>query len=66
MLRVPVDQAIVDDCRVLARQIAADVHSYIDTHTSVGVERTTLRALGVDGVDEHGVPLVNAAIGRGR
>jgi beta-lysine 5,6-aminomutase alpha subunit len=63
---VPVDIRKVGQCRALAGAIADDVQRYIDAHTTVGVERTILRAYGADGVDDHGVPLVNLAVDRYR
>jgi len=51
-------------CRELASEIADDVQRYIDSHTTVGVERTILRAYGAEGVDDQGVPLVNTAVDR--
>ena len=64
MAHVPMDEEKVATCRGLAARVADDVQRYIDAHTSVGVERTTLRSFGADGVDDQGVPLVNAAIDR--
>jgi beta-lysine 5,6-aminomutase alpha subunit len=64
MLRVPMDEKKVARCRELAAAVADDVQGYIDTHTSVGVERTILRAYGVEGVDDQGAPLVNLAVDR--
>lgn len=64
MATVPMDEQKVARCRELAAGVADDVQSYIDTHTSVGVERTTLRAYGAFGVDDQGIPLVNAAVDR--
>lgn len=64
MATVPVDDKVVARCRELAASIANDVQSYIDAHTTVGVERVVLRALGVVGVDDQGVPLVNALVDR--
>jgi beta-lysine 5,6-aminomutase alpha subunit len=64
MLRVPMDEKKVARCRELAAAVAEDVQGYIDGHTSVGVERTILRAYGVDGVDDQGAPLVNLAVDR--
>src|SRR5580692_5683674 len=52
--------------RTLAGEIADDVQRYIDAHTTVGVERTILRAYGADGVDDQGAPLVNTAVERYR
>jgi beta-lysine 5,6-aminomutase alpha subunit len=61
---VPMDAAKVARCRELAREVADDVQRYIDAHTTVGVERTILRAYGAEGVDGEGVPLVNTAVDR--
>ena len=64
MATVPMDERKVASCRAIASDIADDVQRYIDTHTSVGAERTILRAYGVDGVDDQGAPLVNTAVER--
>ena len=64
MLTVPMDPEKVSRCRRLAAAVADDVQRYIDAHTSVGVERTILRAYGVDGVDDQGAPLVNVVVDR--
>jgi beta-lysine 5,6-aminomutase alpha subunit len=64
MATVPVDLRKVADCRRIAGEIADDVQRYISRHTSVGVERTVVRAYGVEGVDDQGVPLVNALVER--
>jgi beta-lysine 5,6-aminomutase alpha subunit len=66
MATVPVDVQKVARCRQLASAIAADVQHFIDAHTTVGVERTALRAYGVEGVDDEGVPLVNLVVDRYR
>jgi beta-lysine 5,6-aminomutase alpha subunit len=66
MATVPMDPKKVARCRAIAGQIADDVQRYIDAHTTVGVERTILRAYGAEGVDDQGVPLVNTAIERYR
>lgn len=63
-MRVPMDESKVARCRELAGKVADDVQRYIDGHTSVGAERTFLRAYGVDGVDDHGAPLVNLVVDR--
>src|SRR5687767_13911167 len=61
---IALDPALVDRCRSLASDIAREVQRFIDAHTSVGVERTVVRALGVEGVDGQGTPLVNTLIDR--
>ncbi len=64
MARVALDQALVDRCRSVARDIASEVQQFIDGHTTVGVERTVARALGVEGVDDAGTPLANRLVDR--
>src|SRR5579863_6355454 len=64
MASVPMDPRKVARCRQMAAEIADDVQRYIDAHTTVGVERTMLRAYGAEGVDDQGVPLVNTAVER--
>ncbi len=66
MATVPMDVRKVARCREIAAEIADDVQRYIDAHTTVGVERTILRAYGAEGVDDQGVPLVNTAVERYR
>jgi len=66
MPTVPMDVVKVARCRALAAEIADDVQRYIDAHTTVGVERTILRAYGAEGADDQGVPLVNTAVERYR
>jgi beta-lysine 5,6-aminomutase alpha subunit len=61
---IALDPALVDRCRSLSSDIASEVQRFIDAHTSVGVERTVVRALGVEGVDGQGTPLVNTLIDR--
>src|SRR6478609_2486467 len=64
MAHVEVDQALVDRCRRLSSDIADEVQTFIDAHTTTGVERTVARALGVEGVDDRGTPLVNTLVER--
>ena len=59
-LRLPAGK--IAEARELAGAIASPVHSYIEAHTTVTVERATLRALGADGVDSLGVPVPNLAV----
>ncbi len=54
--------AVVDKARQFARDIAADTQKFIEKHTSVTIERTCARLLGVDGVDSQGVPLPNILV----
>ncbi len=60
MSKLHLDQNVIDAARSSASRVAADMQRFIDRHTTVTVERTILRLLGVDGVTEAGVPLPNA------
>lgn len=62
MSKLNLDQATIDNCRNAARDIAEDVQGFIDEHTTTATERTVLRLLGVDGVDEVEVPLPNVVV----
>ncbi|HEX6481778.1 MAG TPA: lysine 5,6-aminomutase subunit alpha [Ktedonobacteraceae bacterium] len=62
MPHLRLDPALVDEARALARHIVAPVIDYINAHTTVAIERATLRLIGVDGVDDTGVPLPNCVV----
>ena len=49
--------------RKLAKSVAEDTQAFIDQHTTVAIERTVCRLLGIDGVDEVGIPLPNIVVG---
>jgi beta-lysine 5,6-aminomutase alpha subunit len=49
-------------CRDLAREVAAGVRRETERFTTVSTERTVLRLLGVDGVDENDVPVPNRVV----
>lgn len=53
---------VVEKARQHAKNIALDTQDFIDKHTTVAVERTVCRLLGIDGVDEVGVPLPNVVV----
>ena len=53
---------LVDEARASAKKIAADAQVFIDAHSTVTVERTICRLLGIDGVDEFDVPLPNVVV----
>ncbi len=52
----------VAQARELAGNIAQDVQSFVERYTTVAVERTLCRLMGIDGVDENGVPLPNVVV----
>jgi beta-lysine 5,6-aminomutase alpha subunit len=59
MNKLNLDRQTIDDCRKQAEKIADQVHQFICRHTTVSVERSILRLLGIDGVDRFDVPLAN-------
>jgi len=52
----------ISSARQAAMEIAQEVDRYIAKRTTVSVERTVLRLMGVDGVDEAGIPLPNRVV----
>jgi len=52
----------VEYARSLASSIASDVQGFADNYTTVAVERTICRLMGIDGVDENGIPLPNVVV----
>ena len=52
----------VAKARESAKNVAVDAQNFIDLHTTVSVERTICRLLGIDGVDEYDVPLPNVVV----
>ncbi|MCK9625428.1 MAG: lysine 5,6-aminomutase subunit alpha [Bacteroidales bacterium] len=52
----------IDYARSLAKNIADDVQTFVESYTTVAVERTLCRLLGIDGVDENQVPLPNVVV----
>lgn len=62
MSRLNLNKNIIESCRKLAKDVLIDVQSYIDKHTTKTVERAQLRLLGIDGVNEFNVPLVNVIV----
>lgn len=62
MNKLNLDINKINECRNLAESIALDVQSFIDKHSTVSVERTVLRLLGIDGVDEFNVPFPNRIV----
>jgi beta-lysine 5,6-aminomutase alpha subunit len=46
-------------CRKYAKAVARDTQDFIDLHTTVSVERTICRLLGIDGKNDVDIPLPN-------
>lgn len=57
-----IDDASVARCRALANEIVEPVERFIHAHSTLSVERATLRLLGIDGVDADEIPLPNRIV----
>jgi beta-lysine 5,6-aminomutase alpha subunit len=59
---LPLDPAKVERCRALADEATAKVLELVQRHTTVSIERTALRLLGLHDAGPRGIPLVNVAV----
>lgn len=60
--KLNLDKGLIEKARSSARRIAEDMQEFIDQHTTISVERTIARLLGIDGVDEIDKPLPNVIV----
>src|SRR5207253_1520200 len=64
MAQLFVDAEKIARARELARSAAMGVQAFIDRHSTVSIERTVLRLLGIAGVGSRGAPLANLMVDR--
>ncbi len=62
MNKLNLNEKTVTEARQYAKKIAKETQTFIDKHTTVSVERTVCRLLGVDGVNEFDVPYPNILV----
>jgi len=60
--KLNLDPKLIDSARSRAARIAESMQTFIDRHTTVSTERTVLRLLGIDGVDDVDTPLPNVVV----
>lgn len=60
--KLDIDFDRVDYAKTIAKNIATDVQQFVEEYTTVAVERTLCRLVGIDNVDENGVPLPNVVV----
>ncbi len=60
--KIKIDHELLGRCRKAAVRISDNVMSSIAGRTTTSVERTVARLLGIDGVDEQGIPLPNVLV----
>ena len=61
-MELRIDTGAVGRCRELAEAIVAPVSEFIGRHSTVSVERSVVRLLGVDGVGSDEVPVPNLVV----
>ena len=60
--KLNLDQKKIKNSRNAARKIAEETQNFIENHTTISVERTVVRLLGVDNVNEIEEPLPNVLV----
>jgi beta-lysine 5,6-aminomutase alpha subunit len=60
--KLHLDRSKVDLARENAGKIAEKLHAWIGDYTTTTTERAAARLLGIDGVDQGGVPLANVMV----
>ncbi len=64
-MKLKLDQNKIKTCRVIARKVADDVKRMIDRHSTVAIERSCLRLMGVEGakaLNQQSYPLANIVV----
>ena len=64
MSQLFVDRQKIARARELAQSAARGVQGFIDQHTTVAIERTVLRLLGISGAGSRGAPVANLMVDR--
>ncbi|MFH5882164.1 lysine 5,6-aminomutase subunit alpha [Liberiplasma polymorphum] len=62
MSKLHLNKEIIEKCRLDAETISSDIYAFIEKHSTVSVERALLRFLGIDGVNQIDIPLVNTIV----
>lgn len=60
--KLNLNQDLVNESREISKRIAEDTQKFIERHSTVTVERTVCRLLGIDGINDMGVPLPNLVV----
>jgi len=62
MSKLNLNQTLIAKAKNCAKNIAIDTQNFIDKHTTVAVERTVCRLLGIDGINSVENPLPNVVV----
>jgi beta-lysine 5,6-aminomutase alpha subunit len=60
--KLNLDGRKVAEARDYAEKISDGIHDFVVQHTTVSVERAVCRLLGIDGVDDYGIPMPNIVV----
>ena len=60
--KLGIDFNKVNEAKKIAASIANEVQQFVNQYTTVAIERTLCRLIGIDGVDVHEVPLPNVIV----
>jgi beta-lysine 5,6-aminomutase alpha subunit len=60
--KLDLDPLIVDSCHKAAKQVAKSVNTRFKGKSTESIERSIVRLIGIDGVDDNDVPLPNVLI----
>ena len=60
--KVGLDFAKVRHAKAISKKIADEVQTFVEQYTTVSVERTIARLLGIDGIDENEIPMPNIIV----
>lgn len=61
-MELRLDKNKIVKARELSQKIVSEVMRYIESNTTISVERSYLRLLGLDGTDANGIPLPNVVV----
>lgn len=62
--KLGLDYKEIEKAKQISFRIADEVQSFVNNYTTVAVERSLLRLIGIDGVDNNDVPIPNLIIER--
>ena len=60
--KLGIDFTKVGKARTYAKKIALDVQNFVKEHATTSTERTICRLLGIDGINNEGIPLPNVLV----
>ena len=62
MSRLGLDPTLINRARNAAAHVADDMDGFVAKRSTVAIERTALRLMGIDGVNEDDIPLPNLVV----